>query len=111
MRVGCFGGGLNFLLCCVQFAVANVVGDCIREQYRLLRHNTNLVAQAEQGYITQVNAVEQNCAAIRIIKTWNQVDERTFTCTAWPDKGDNLSWLGCERDGLQLATTSLDVFY
>src|SRR5690242_16435 len=60
----------------IGFAEQDVVADRAMQQGRILRHHTDAAAQAFLADIPDVLAADKDTAALDIVKTEQQVDER-----------------------------------
>src|SRR5262249_17999130 len=69
------GGGLNVLAPGPSIAVGDIVVDGVVEKNGILRTETDLAPQTAQVHATQVMAVHQHAAVVRIIKPRDQTDE------------------------------------
>ena len=80
----------------IQTAVANVLGDGAGKQQRLLQYEAELVAQRLERDLPQVHTVEQHTSGDRIVKPWNQADERRLPGAGLADDGNHLTGVRLE---------------
>src|SRR6267378_8562252 len=85
--------------------VPQTVGDvrkhAVVEQHRLLRHDAHQPPQRRTRVVRQRDAIEQDCAARRLVEARQQVDERGLPGAGRTDDRDHLSPLHFEIDVTQ----------
>ena len=74
-------------------AQLDVPADGVVEQDGFLRDNSDLVAEVARGNVTNVHAADTNGAALRVIKTQQQIGERRFAGATGADEGNQLAGL------------------
>ena len=103
VRVRRARGFLDLLRRRVEATVAQVVGDRSGEQDRILQHDRDLLAQRADAVLADVDAVDRQAAAGRVVEPRNQTDERRLAGAGQADQRNHLARLGGERDVVQHA--------
>ena len=91
--VGLFGRLDAFLVCGALPGIFQVVHDRIGEQEGFLQHDTDLLTQAFLGQFRQVLTIDQDGAAVDIVVTGQDIDQRALACSRWTADADRLTWL------------------
>ena len=76
---------------------SNVLGDGVREQKRLLRHEADGAAQRRQRDLAHVDAVDEDRPGRRLMQSRQQGDQRGLARSGGPDECDGLSGLDANR--------------
>lgn len=71
-----------------RFTDGDIFTNCLTEQKRILKHHSDLIAEASRFIIANICAVNQQAAAGYIIKTRYEADKRRFSAAAHPDERD-----------------------
>src|SRR5215813_13173641 len=71
----------------------DVVGERVREEKRLLRHEANRSAEGRQRNLADVDAVDEHRTRRRIVEAREQSDEGRFARPGRPDERDRLPGL------------------
>ena len=101
----CHLGGLDDLLAGgVRPAVRDVFGDGAVEQPGVLQHHAEVAAQVHAVHIMRVHAVEADMAAVDLVESHEQVDQRGLAGAGRADDGGAVARLGRERDVLHQRT-------
>ncbi len=75
----------------------NIPLDRSAKQKDFLQHDRKVLAQRFEIPVTQVNAVEQNPAALDVVETHQQIRDRSLAGTGVTDERDRLSGFDRER--------------
>ncbi len=81
--------------------VTDVVADAPRKELRLLRYRADLGAQGLGVQFAQVDTVERDLPFGRVVKTWNQRNQRALSGTRGADQRRHLAGVGGQRDVVQ----------
>ena len=92
---------LDFLVCCVQSAVTDILLDGVGKKIGILQNDTQGRTQAVPLGLINIMPVNGDGAAVDIVKTRQQVDNCGFSCAGRADKGNGLPWSCVEVDVLQ----------
>ena len=89
MGVYRFRSGDDFIIRGIQLPIADIILDCSRKQEIVLGHDTHLMPQAFNGYLTDIMAVNIDMALLDIIETADQINNGGFTrtCRAYQSNG------------------------
>ena len=68
VRMGGPRRGDDLLVAGIRFAIGDVIAHIAGEQGRLLRHQGDMLAQLLQAQFTDVPAIQQHPALLRVIK-------------------------------------------
>src|SRR5262249_38226453 len=101
MRVGRLRRCHDFSHLRLQSAITDVVLHGTREEQRLLKHNTDLVAQRFDFQRPNIATVEQNSAMLRVIKAREQADQCGFAGTGRADDRNCYARRRVKADGLE----------
>jgi hypothetical protein len=82
-------------------AIADVVGDGVVEQHRVLRHHADRRAQAFLRNVADVLPVDQNLPRLYVVEAEEQPRDGRLACAGRADDGDRLSGRRLEADALQ----------
>jgi hypothetical protein len=93
---GQFGRGDHLLVCGIQPAVTNVFHHRAGEQEHILQHDPQLFAQIVLFHLADVDPVDVNAAAVNVVKTCQQIDDRRLSRPRRPDQGDRLARFGVQ---------------
>src|SRR6266852_6819922 len=91
MDVGFIGSGFDFFLARPAIAVGNIVVDRVVEQDRFLSDDADLLSQASQVQMTNVQVIHQNGAVIRIVEARDKADQGRFATAILADQGHGFS--------------------
>ena len=95
------GGARHLFGLGVGAAVADVVGDGVVEQHRVLRHHADRGAQAFLRHVADVLPVDQDRAALDVVEAEQQPRDRRLAGARRADDGDGLAGRHLEADALQ----------
>ncbi len=82
-------------------AERDVVGNRVREQERLLRHEADGAAQDRERDLADVDAVDEHRARRRIVQAREQADQRRLAGAGTTDERDGLPGLDARRDMIE----------
>ena len=82
-------------------AVANILGDRIGEEERLLGHIADLAAQQLKGNLPDIHPVDQHLPSGRIVHARNEVDQRCFPRARIADHGQGGTGRDLEGDTVE----------
>ncbi len=102
-----FCRGDHFLLGGVFSAVTDIFPDRSRKEEGILGHHADLSAQAGEGHLPDVAAVDENRSLCHIVKSADQIYDRCFSGSGGAYQGDRLPWLYGEVYILQHQTLRL----
>ncbi len=107
VRIGRLRGGDHVGVLCAGTRVGDVLGDGRREQHRLLEHDRELVAEIGEPVFAEIDAVEQDLAARRVVEARQEAHERRLSGSG--RAGDPEARPGCdlERDVVEDAMRGL----
>ena len=77
----------------LRHAERHVLGDRVREQERLLRHEADRAAQAVERDLADVDAVDEHRPRRRVVQARQQVDQRRLARAGRADERDGLPGL------------------
>ena len=72
-------------------AVAQVVEHAAGEQHRVLRHEPDLTAQARERTAPQIDAIDEDAPAGRIVEALRQIEQRRLAGAGGSDQRDHLA--------------------
>lgn len=99
--IGGAGGHLHRLVAVVVVAEGDVVGDGVVEKDAVLRHQAYLPSQRPDVELADGRAVDTYLAAVGVVETRQQVDERGLAGTRRSHQGDGASLVDTETDVVQ----------
>ena len=112
--LGVLGGRSYFRLARAVAAIADIIGDRIVEQHRILRHHADGFAQRSLRDLADILAIDGDAARRGFIEAEQQPRDRRFAGARGSDDGDCLARRRLERNAAQdLAlgiVVELDVF-
>ena len=82
-------GILNFCFARVRLSVGDVVEDCVVEEHGFLSDQRQLLSQAGNARVAQINSVPPNGAAGRIVKPRQQLGQGGFSATRLANQCDH----------------------
>eukprot|EP00962_Isochrysis_galbana_P008032 scaffold2188_cov102-Isochrysis_galbana.AAC.2 len=97
VRVGRARRLLHLGACGALLAISNVFGHSAEEEDRLLPDEGHLPAQPPHIELAQVDAVEQQRAALRVVEALEQRDECRLAGARWATESDRLPCPNLER--------------
>ncbi len=71
--------------------IGDVVGDRVVEQERILRDQSDLLAQGSQVGHAQIHAIDHDGAVIGIVEARQEAEQRGFAAAVLADQGDGLA--------------------
>lgn len=84
---GGFGGGFDFFLGGIGFAVGDVIADVAVEQENILTDKAHCAPKAGIGEALEVVTIERDFAAERIVEPEQEADDGGFSGTGCPNDG------------------------
>ena len=93
---GQLGCGNYLVTARVQTAVAQVIVDGSVKEPRILEHHSHIFAQVLPGHVPDIGAVHQNSAAVRIVKSHEEVDDGGLPGSGRTDNGYGLTAFYCK---------------
>ncbi len=93
-----FGGGNNLLFAGVRTAEGDVVANGAAEKRGLLQNDADLGAQAVDGHVAHVVAVDRDRAIADVIEARNEIDDRRLAAARGAQQSNRLARLGDEAD-------------
>ena len=96
--MGCLCGRNDLLVRGVRFSHRNVVPDASASKPGLLQHHTVVVPKALACQLLQRNIADFDRAAVHIIKTHQQIDQRRLAASISADNPDAFPWICPKRD-------------
>src|SRR4051812_47697332 len=98
VRVGRFSRFNDFVIRRFQAAIPDVLRDRARKQQRLLKNDTELIAQRRKREIANVVAIKQDATGLRLIKSGQKRYEGRLTGPRGANDPDYLPRLGFDAD-------------
>src|ERR1700722_16548473 len=80
---------------------ADVRFECTGEKERILQHNSEKLTQILQTNFANIDAVEENLAALNVVEPQQQLDDRGFARARVADDCESLAGLYAERNVAQ----------
>src|SRR6266496_1503795 len=80
--VGCLGGTYDLSPTSGRLSVCDVLANCCREQYWFLQYNAELISQVRHLVISDIDPVEQDASACRIVEPQQQAKEGGLSGTS-----------------------------
>ena len=81
--------------------------DGVVEQLRVLRHQSDPPAQRAQVGRAEVHALDQDNAAVGIVKARQQAEQRRLAAAIAADNGDHLPGLHSQADVVERGVSAL----
>ena len=85
----------------IQTPVADVLGERHAEELDVLRDERDGLADALDGHLAHVYAVDADGPAVGVVEAGNQVQQRRLARAARADEGDGLAGGNAQRDAVQ----------
>ena len=101
VRLGGAGRFAHFLVAGAFAAEADVVGGAAAEDHGFLRHQRDRAAQVIQGHRAQVDAIDADGAALRIVEAQQQREHRALAGAGRADQGDGFAGAHVEGEVVQ----------
>ena len=101
MGVSRLGGGDDIGLAGFEVAKRNVLADRAAKQMNNLANVSNLFPQRAPRYRRDVLAVDQDAAAVNVVKAQQQIEHRRLAAARWADKCGELPSLGDKTHAAQ----------
>ena len=98
IRTGDPGGTLDISQRCVGTTKRDVGCHGMAEQKRLLKDETDVLAERVDLQRANIMAIHANCPLIRVIKPHEQTEQRTLSCPSLSGDREGLSGADCEAD-------------